>query len=381
MNKSKKIIVTLVGVLGALILSTIIFMNFYEPTKSLVIKENDLNFSIPEEKSTDMEQISKFNHYQKMLRDEDKEVEKKITFEGEEEGTRDTENIDSLLLELKKSYGDYDTEIKQNPEEKVVEQVEEMKEELAEIIKSSNPKYIDEAPQSVQNQDIDKLLKSLNLNSNEDSFQNIDTISKSNDKVIESVSVIEIPDQYRTNLDSIKKNSFYSTNNVDAFNSNEKTIERKDFIQAEFYRNKTIRQGDVVEIRLLEDVFVFENFILPKGTVLYGIAAISPRRLFVRLTTNVFKNKSVTKSLLIHDFDGREGVYLKEQNLYKIPSEITKEITDIIKAQYSQSSFGGASENVDIKKVAQISGFDKIFKYINELTVRVDGGYKLWIKI
>ena len=290
---------------------------------------------------------------------------------------KENDNIDSLLQILRDSYGEYDDHFDLESED-VNFKESNLSSHEQDYSSFTNPDQLNESYDSIykSNEDLDNLLNSLKIISNNNEKEEI----LENEKKVDSI-VVEIPNEYETNLDSLQQNSFYGKNNPNEFSSNLHENNLKEFILAEFYRNTIIKQGDIVEIRLLEDVVVFKNFVIPKGTVLYGIASISPRRLFVQLTTNIYKKKSITKSLLIHDYDGREGVYLREQGLYKIPSEISQEITEIIKSQYAQPSFGGINNNVEIEKIALISGFDKIYRQINQLSVNVKGGYKLWIKI
>ena len=378
MNKSQKTIVGVVGVIAILFIGITMHLNLRRSNPTTTeSKSSSLLFEIPESETTDLESVSKFDHYQRIIPEDLKKEENETNF-GRNVQSKN-ENIDSLLQILKESYEEYDDEYTSTSEVSDFDELNQVDYELLDQNNTSiaNPNQYTENYDSNYNQNIqlDNLLNSLKITESKEE----DEISTNQEKV--EIEVVEVSNEYETNLDSLIQNSFYGKNNSSEFSTTSKEYNKNEFIQAEFYRNTVVKQNDIIEIRLLENVIVFENFIIPKGTVLYGIATISPRRLFVRLTTNIYKKRSITKSLLVYDYDGREGVYLKEQKLYKIPAEITQELTEIIKSQYSQPSFGGINNNVKLEEIALISSADKIYKQINQLSVNVKGGYKLWIKI
>ena len=378
MNKSQKTIVGVVGVIAILFVGITIHLNFRQSNPTTTeSKSSSLLFDVPKSEITDLESVSKFDHYQRII-PEDLKKEEDVTNFGRNVQSKN-ENIDSLLQILKESYGEYDDEYTSTSEVSDFDEQNQVDYELLDQNNTSiaNPNQYTENYDSSYNQNIqlDDLLNSLKVTESKEE----DEISTNQEKI--EIEVVEVSNEYETNLDSLIQNSFYGKNNSSEFSTTSKEYNKNEFIQAEFYRNTVVKQNDIIEIRLLENVIVFENFIIPKGTVLYGIATISPRRLFVRLTTNIYKKRSITKSLLVYDYDGREGVYLKEQKLYKIPAEITQELTEIIKSQYSQPSFGGINNNVELEEIALITSADKIYKQINQLSVNVKGGYKLWIKI
>ena len=378
MNKSQKTIVGVVGVIAILFIGITMHLNLRQSNPTTTeSKSSSLLFEVPESETTDLESVSKFDHYQRIIPEDLKKEENETNF-GRNVQSKN-ENIDSLLQILKESYGEYDDEYTSTSEVSDFDELNQVDYELLDQNNTSiaNPNQYTENYDSSYNQNIqlDNLLNSLKVTESKEE----DEISTNQEKA--EIEVVEVSNEYETNLDSLIQNSFYGKNNSSEFSTTSKEYNKNEFIQAEFYRNTVVKQNDIIEIRLLENVIVFENFIIPKGTVLYGIATISPRRLFVRLTTNIYKKRSITKSLLVYDYDGREGVYLKEQKLYKIPAEITQELTEIIKSQYSQPSFGGINNNVELEEIALISSADKIYKQINQLSVNVKGGYKLWIKI
>ena len=378
MNKSQKTIVGVVGVIAILFVGITIHLNFRQSNPTTTeSKSSSLLFDVPKSEITDLESVSKFDHYQRII-PEDLKKEEDVTNFGRNVQSKN-ENIDSLLQILKESYGEYDDEYTSTSEVSDFDEQNQVDYELLDQNNTSiaNPNQYTENYDSSYNQNIqlDDLLNSLKVTESKEE----DEISTNQEKI--EIEVVEVSNEYETNLDSLIQNSFYGKNNSSEFSTTSKEYNKNEFIQAEFYRNTVVKQNDIIEIRLLENVIVFENFIIPKGTVLYGIATISPRRLFVRLNTNIYKKRSITKSLLVYDYDGREGVYLKEQKLYKIPAEITQELTEIIKSQYSQPSFGGVNNNVELEEIALITSADKIYKQINQLSVNVKGGYKLWIKI
>lgn len=209
-------------------------------------------------------------------------------------------------------------------------------------------------------------------------------------KDIEKPAKIEndIPDPTYRNLDFKKDRNedvFFSTSkNKNAFNgalSDIRTIE-KELYRAEFYNTQSIENNGLVVIHLLEDVFFEKNFFIPKYTVLYGIAKLSPRRMFLSISPNIIKNeKRLPRPIIVYDFDGLEGVFIKNNSISSIPIETAKELTELVKESYQNSSIITGNSPVPLGEASLIISSEKALRYINRLKVKISGGHKIWLSV
>jgi hypothetical protein len=207
---------------------------------------------------------------------------------------------------------------------------------------------------------------------------------------IEKSSKIEndIPDpKYRNNPLKTDRNEsvFFSTSKEqNAFKGTVSDIKNndKELYKAEFYNTQLIENNGLVIIHLLEDVFFEKNYVIPKYTVLYGVAKLSPNRLFLKISPNIIKNeKRLPAPIIVYDFDGLEGVFMKNNSLSSIPIETASELTELVKESYRNSNIitGGAS--VPLKEASIIISSDKTLKYLNRLKVKISGGHKIWLSV
>jgi hypothetical protein len=199
---------------------------------------------------------------------------------------------------------------------------------------------------------------------------------------------IDIPDLKYKNV-SLKKDRnesvFFSTSkNKNAFKGavSDMKNNEKELYKAEFYDTQLIENNGLVIIHLLEDVFFEKNYVIPKYTVLYGIAKLSPNRLFLTISPNIIKNeKRLPAPIIVHDFDGLEGVFMRNNSLSSIPIETASDLTELVKESYRNSNIitGGAS--VPLKEASIILSSDKTLKYLNRLKVKISGGHKIWLSV
>lgn len=198
----------------------------------------------------------------------------------------------------------------------------------------------------------------------------------------------DIPDpKYRNNTlkkDRIENVFFGTSKNKNAFKgtiSDTKNTE-KELYKAEFYNTQLIENNGLVIIHLLEDVFFEKNYIIPKHTVLYGVAKLSPRRLFLNISPNIIKNeKRLPAPIIVYDFDGLEGVFIKNNSISSIPIETARELTELVKESYRNSNIITGNSSIPLKEASIILSSDKTLKYLNRLKVKISGGHKIWLSV
>ena len=109
--------------------------------------------------------------------------------------------------------------------------------------------------------------------------------------------------QEKTDLSSIKSNSFYT---VDEHIEQE---EHQNSIEAVIHETQTIVNGSVVKLRLSSDIFL-QGTMIPKNTFLYGIATLKGERLEVKINNIQFRNSIFPVELTVYDMDGIDGIYI-----------------------------------------------------------------------
>ena len=109
--------------------------------------------------------------------------------------------------------------------------------------------------------------------------------------------------QDKTDLSSIKSNSFYT---VDEHIEQE---EHQNSIEAVIHETQTIVNGSVVKLRLSSDIFL-QGTMIPKNTFLYGIATLKGERLEVKINNIQFRNSIFPVELTVYDMDGIDGIYI-----------------------------------------------------------------------
>ncbi len=198
----------------------------------------------------------------------------------------------------------------------------------------------------------------------------------------------DIPEPIYKNLDLKKnynENVFFSTSkNKSAFKgavSEMRTLE-KELYKAEFYDTRFIENNGLVIIHLLEDVFFEKNFVIPKYTVLYGIAKLSPRRLYLNISPNIIKNeKRLPRPITVYDFDGLEGIFIENNAINSIPLETARELTELVKESYKNSNIITGNSAVPLKEASIILSSEKTLRYLNRLKVKISGGHKIWLSV
>ena len=158
----------------------------------------------------------------------------------------------------------------------------------------------------------------------------------------------------------------------------------KELFKAEFYTTQVVENGSLITIHLLEDIIFEDGYLISKSSILYGIAQFSPTRLFLRISPNILKNeRRLPSEIIVLDFDGIEGIFMRPNLLSSIPVETAEELTELVKENYKSTTsiIGGSATAVPIDEAAIILGSEKILKYLNRSNLKVYGGYKIWLSL
>ncbi len=172
----------------------------------------------------------------------------------------------------------------------------------------------------------------------------------------------------RKKIQSPKQNAFYSLNN-------DTTAEGKqNVIKAEIQQTQTVVSGSTVKVSLATDVYV-NGILVPKGTLLYGIASQNGERLNVVISTIRYQNNLLPVSLSAYDLDGLEGIY--------IPGSLSR---DAAKQAGSEAVSNIGIASLDPSLAAQAAGAgiqaakSLINKKVKQIKVTIKAGYHVLLK-
>lgn len=169
-------------------------------------------------------------------------------------------------------------------------------------------------------------------------------------------------------LQPLKQNAFYSLND-------DTTVEEKqNIIEADIQQTQTLVSGSTVKLSSATDVYV-NGILIPKGTLLYGIASQNGERLIIVIPSIHYGNNLLPVSLSVYDLDGLAGIY--------IPGSISGDV--------AKQSGGEALSNIGITSLdpslaAQAAGAgiqaakSLINKKVKQMKVTIKAGYQVLLK-
>lgn len=74
-------------------------------------------------------------------------------------------------------------------------------------------------------------------------------------------------------------------------------------------QKQKFRTGDKIQLRIIETGF-YQQFSIPKNTLLYGICSISANRMQVTIPSINLSGKVILSNLTVYDLDGMPGIYI-----------------------------------------------------------------------
>jgi conjugative transposon TraM protein len=201
-------------------------------------------------------------------------------------------------------------------------------------------------------------------------------VSASNDAML--VSTLQ-PQTYEARNDTANQredstevaysNRFYSLD--DEPNVDER---RSSLIEAVVPEVMNIVSGSIVKLQLLSDVYV-QNVLIPKGTFVFGEAALNNERLKINIKTVKCQDEIVPISLSVYDQDGLEGIYT--------PGAITRDVAKQSSDQSLQSmslasldnSLGAQAASAGIQAAKSLIG-----KKAKLVRVNISAGYRVILR-
>jgi conjugative transposon TraM protein len=174
-----------------------------------------------------------------------------------------------------------------------------------------------------------------------------------------------------------RHNSFYGSNVV--------TGQERKIIKATIYGKQTVTNGQNVRLRLSEPIQV-NGRIIPRNTLITGIAAVSTDRLYISVINVSYNDIIYPVQLEVYDIDGMRGLYVPGSLENEAIRDITQEIANSVgnSAEQAQSSYINnqtATERIksDVYRGAVGGTARYISKKLAEIKINVQDGHNLYL--
>lgn len=150
----------------------------------------------------------------------------------------------------------------------------------------------------------------------------------------------------------------------------------KNTISACVHGNQTITDGQTVRLRLLEAMCV-EDRIIPRNTIVIGIARMQGERLGISLSSIEYEGNIIPIGLSVYDTDGQEGIFIPNSLEIEAAKEIGANMGSSLNSSINISANAGAQLASDLGK-GVIQGVSQyISKRMRTVKVHLKAGYKV----
>ena len=145
-------------------------------------------------------------------------------------------------------------------------------------------------------------------------------------------------------------------------------------IEAEVQETQTIISGSTLRFHLTSDIYT-DGILIPKGTLIYGIAVQNADRLNITIPTIRYGNSLLPVSLSVYDLDGLEGIFIPGSISRDVAKQAGSEAVNNLGLASLDPSLGVQAANAGI--AAAKSLIDKKMKQV-KLTIKA--GYRVLLK-
>lgn len=348
---------------------------------------NGMNVSIPEASNTNLLGDKKTAYEKQLLEKEQKQKQQAIAnlsemfanndtivnrnaYKQTNVGTNNSNSIRSSVSAYKDIHNTLDNfYVEDNSEtEALKEELTELKKQLAEQNNTENS--IDRQMEMMEKsyQMASKYLPINNPNGQQEQTSQITQTKKRLD--------VKPVKQYRPSVVSSLQGTF-SDNAFSTAVGYVKDV-TKNTIKVCIHRTTSIRQGESLPLRLLEDVIVGDTHI-PAQTVLIAMPQIRGNRMLLTISTVQYQGTLLPVDLSAYDLDGQEGLFVPgtlEQNAVK------EVLSGIGKASGSANTFSmnsSASQQLltDVGKGVIQGASNYLSNKIQDIKIKVKAGHSL----
>ena len=191
--------------------------------------------------------------------------------------------------------------------------------------------------------------------------------SNSNISLLQNYNQAEKVENKRT-VQLRKQNAFYS------LDADITTEDKQNVIKAEVQQTQTIVSGSTVKLISATDVYV-NGILIPKGTLLYGIASQNGERLNITITSIHYQNNLLPVSLSVYDLDGLEGIYIPGSLSRDAVKQSGSEAVNNIGITSLDPSLGAQAANAGIAAAKSLMN-----KKVKQVKLTIKAGYRVLLK-
>lgn len=191
--------------------------------------------------------------------------------------------------------------------------------------------------------------------------------SNSNISLLQNYNQAEKVENKRT-VQLRKQNAFYS------LDADITTEDKQNVIKAEVQQTQTIVSGSTVKLISATDVYV-NGILIPKGTLLYGIASQNGERLNITITSIHYQNNLLPVSLSVYDLDGLEGIYIPGSLSRDAVKQSGSEAVNNIGITSLDPSLGAQAANAGIAAAKSLMN-----KKVKQVKLTIKTGYRVLLK-
>jgi conjugative transposon TraM protein len=238
----------------------------------------------------------------------------------------------------------------------------------------------------IENPDLDKLTK-LSLQSKQSGLGTTDPELEKINSMLEKVMNIQHPERLEdsmrrriaenkphifsvqlSNGNDTSKNGFFGL-------SEEITMEQINLsgMEAVVDEDQTLVSGAVVQLRLLQDIYV-HSMRIPKDQLVYGICTLINERLKININTLRSGDNILPVSLEVYDLDGLAGIYVPGSISRDVSKQSADEAISTIGLTTLDPSLGAQAANAGLQAAKTLMS-----KKIKQVRVSVKAGYRVLI--
>lgn len=181
--------------------------------------------------------------------------------------------------------------------------------------------------------------------------------------------------------DEVSKSAFHGSSSKDK----SEISPLRNALRATIQETITVREGDILPLRLSEDVYA-GNTVLKAGTTINGIVHLSGNRLNVLVSNIEYRGRIMEVNLAVYDVDAQKGIYVPQGDIAQSAGDAITALGDGI-VQASTSTNQGFTINQSTQDAVAgvairgaVAGIGSILKGKQRVpTVTIRSGYKLYL--
>lgn len=145
-------------------------------------------------------------------------------------------------------------------------------------------------------------------------------------------------------------------------------------IDATVYGRQVLEDASVVRLRLSNDIHI-RGTLIPRGTLVYGVASFQGSRLQIRIKSIRYGNFLFPVNLAVYDLDGMEGIYVPGGSARQAVSRSADQAMQTLGLQALNPSLSAQAASAGIETARRL-----LHNRIRTVRVTVNGGYQVLLK-